>query len=265
MGEKTPEFNRRRQARPTFDRWVFCIGYSIHLPQEVQMIRHYALTLVVALVPALLQGQALADAEREPLLKSLEMTHEKLMHMSEHLTPEQWNWKPAPDRWSVGEVAEHILVTEQAFMKTLTGPFLESTVAMSEKVEMPAKQIAAIMRDRSTKFQAPDAATPTGRWSSQTDFAKAFKEQRKATIKFVKGDADLHGHVYQNPALGVLDGEQWLAFIAYHGERHVLQAEEVMHHDGFPKHDGDLAKDHEHDEDHQHDKAHEKDHNEKHE
>ena len=229
------------------------------------MIRRATMTLVLALVPALLQAQALTDAEREPLIKSLKMTHEKLMHMSEHLTAEQWNWKPAPDRWSVGEVAEHILVTEQAFMESLTGPFLESTVALSEKVQMPAEQIAAIMRDRSAKFQAPEAAKPTGRWSSQADFVKAFKEQRKGTIAFVKGDADLHGHVYQNPALGMLDGEQWLAFIAYHGERHVLQAEEVMHSEGFPKHDMDHAKDHEHDEEHEHDKDHDKDHNEKHE
>ncbi|NNG16437.1 MAG: DinB family protein [Gemmatimonadales bacterium] len=229
------------------------------------MIRRYVLTLVLALVPALLQAQALADAERAPLLESLKMTHEKLMHMSEHLTAEQWNWKPAADRWSVGEVAEHILVTEQSFMEVLDGPFLESTVAMSEKAEMPATQIAAIMRDRSAKFQAPPAAKPTGRWSSQADFMKAFKQQRKGTIKFVKGDADLHGHVYQNPAFGMLDGEQWLAFIAYHGERHVLQAEEVMHNEGFPKHDGDHAKDHEHDENHEHDKDHDKHQNETHE
>jgi hypothetical protein len=67
--------------------------------------------------------------------------------------------------------------------------------------------------------------------------------------------------VYQNPAFGILDGEQWLAFIAYHGERHVLQAEEVMHHEGFPEHDMDHAKDHDHDDDHEH----QKDHNEKHE
>ena len=231
------------------------------------MIRRIASTLVLALVPALLQAQALTDAEREPLVQSLKMTHEKLMHMSEHLTAEQWNWKPAPDRWSVGEVAEHVLVTEQAFMESLTGPFLESTVAVSEKADMPAERIAALMRDRSSKFQAPEAVTPTGRWSSQADFAKAFKEQRKGTITFAKSDADLHGHVYQNPVLGMLDGEQWLAFIAYHGERHVLQAEEVMHHDGFPEHDMDHAMDHEHDDDHehQHQQDHDKQHNEKHE
>lgn len=219
-------------------------------------MRHFVLTLGLALAPVLVQAQALMPEEREPLVKSLEMTHEKLMHMSEHLTPEQWNWKPAPDRWSVGEVAEHILVTEQAFMEILTGPFLESTVAMSERVQMPAAQIAAIMRDRSQKFQAPEAAKPTGRWSSQAEFLEAFKKQRKGTIAFTKSDADLHGHVYQNPALGMLDGEQWLAFIAYHGERHVLQAEEVMAHEGFPTHDPDHAKRHEHDEDHEHDKDH---------
>ena len=228
------------------------------------MMRRILSTAVLALVPALLQGQALTPAEREPILESLKMTTMKLMHMSEHHTAEEWNWKPAPDRWSLGEVAEHILVTEQGILEALKGPFNESTTSLSEKASMPVTQIAAIMRDRSTKFQAPAQVTPSGRWATPAAWREAFEANRKALIEFAESGADLHGHVLPHPAFGMMDGEQWLAFLAYHTERHVMQAEEVMHDANFPGHHAmDHAKDHDMD----HDKAaeHEKEHNEKHE
>jgi hypothetical protein len=28
------------------------------------------------------------------------------------VSDDQWNWKPAPERWSVGETAEHIVLAE---------------------------------------------------------------------------------------------------------------------------------------------------------
>ena len=31
------------------------------------------------------------------------------------LSDEQWKFKPGPDRWSAGEVAEHLLLTERGF------------------------------------------------------------------------------------------------------------------------------------------------------
>ncbi len=228
------------------------------------MMKRILSTAVLALVPALLQGQALTPAEREPILESLKMTGEKLMHASEHHPGEEWNWKPAPDRWSLGEVAEHILVTEQGILEALKGPFNESTTSLSEKAAMPVTQIAAIMRDRSAKFKAPEGFTPTGRWTTPAAWREAFEANRKAIIEFVKGDADVHGHVLPHPAFGMMDGEQWLAFLAYHTERHVKQAEEVMHDANFPGHH---AMDHEKDHDMDHDKAqeHEKEHDEKHE
>jgi len=220
------------------------------------MLRRTLSGLVLALVPALLQAQALTPAEREPLLESLKMTQEKLLHMSQHHSAEEWNWKPAPDRWSLGEVAEHILVAEQSVMELLQGPFAQSSTSLSEKANVPVSQIAGIMRDRSTKFQAPAQVAPTGRFATPAAWREAFEAQRKATIAYVKGDADVHGHVFQNPAFGMLDGEQWLAFMAYHAERHVMQAEEVMHSENFPghhqmEHEKAQEKEHEHGEKHE--------------
>ncbi len=43
-----------------------------------------------------------------PGLTQLENTPEMLRLLMDGLTPEQGNWKPAPDRWSIAEVIEHL-------------------------------------------------------------------------------------------------------------------------------------------------------------
>lgn len=200
-------------------------------------MRTAVMTLALAVVPAALPAQALTQAERAPLIASLEASHARLMDLSKNLTSEQWTYKPAPDRWSVAETAEHILVAEQSLMDVVTGPLLETRVDQASPPKaIPVDTIAKFMRDRSQKFQAPENVKPTSRWSTQADFQKAFDAKRKATIAFVaKSDADLKGHAFQNPAFGMIDGHRWLAFIVYHAERHMLQIDEVMAEAGFPK------------------------------
>ncbi len=51
-------------------------------------------------------------AEREAALKSLQATHDAFLKSIAGLSEKQWRFKPAPDRWSVAEVSEHIAVSE---------------------------------------------------------------------------------------------------------------------------------------------------------
>jgi len=48
-------------------------------------------------------------ADRAALLKYLEKTRAELVNATKGLSTEQWNFKPAADRWSVAEIAEHLL------------------------------------------------------------------------------------------------------------------------------------------------------------
>ena len=74
-----------------------------------------SLVLLVALLAAPVAPAAASTAPldgREKLIAHLEKTWKTLEEETKDLTPEQWNFKPAPDRWSVAECAEHIAVTE---------------------------------------------------------------------------------------------------------------------------------------------------------
>jgi hypothetical protein len=193
------------------------------------------LTLALLVLPTTLFAQSLSDDERTAHLESLNYTHERITQLARTLTPEQWSFKPAEDRWSIAEVAEHILISEQGLKEIIMGPLMNSPRAEEAAAENRGEMIMTFMRDRSQKFQAPEQARPTGRWPSQETFLAAWKAERSATLEWVKTtDADLHGHQFNNPAFGPADGHEWLAFLAGHAERHVLQMEEVMVDPKFP-------------------------------
>src|SRR5258706_15364724 len=50
--------------------------------------------------------------ERAQLVQWLKDSQKEFLAAVSDLTDEQWKWKPAPARWSVGECAEHILLSE---------------------------------------------------------------------------------------------------------------------------------------------------------
>ena len=50
--------------------------------------------------------------ERAKVVKLLLDTQKEYLDSLENLTDEQWKYKPSPFKWSVGETAEHIVLTE---------------------------------------------------------------------------------------------------------------------------------------------------------
>ncbi len=68
------------------------------------------------------EGAAPTDitaAERAKGMYFMEAANRKLFAAVEGLTPEQWNFKPAPDRWSVAETLEHLTIIQDVVLGIL--------------------------------------------------------------------------------------------------------------------------------------------------
>lgn len=192
--------------------------------------------LLLFFVPALLDAQTLSHDERGMLLSSLRQTDRELTEIVEGMTPAQWSFKPAEDRWSIAEVAEHILISERLVRQLIEDELMASPTKPADGTEARSGEITEFMRDRSQRFQAPDFAVPTGRWPTQGEFLKAWEEVRGKTIEFVEAtELDLHGHTLQHPAFGMIDGNDWLTVMTSHAERHLLQIREVIADPNFPR------------------------------
>jgi hypothetical protein len=140
---------------------------------------------VLALACAPLWAQGLSQGERDFAMSNLHATRKMLLDSIAGLSEAQWRFKPAPDRWSVAEVAEHIVLTEDrlfGFVKKV----LDSPVVPHRKVDCAEdEEFFKRLVDRTTKVKNPPPLTPTGKWATHEELANAFKERRDRTIEYV--------------------------------------------------------------------------------
>jgi len=199
------------------------------------------MVLMLALVSTtglLAQSATLTAEEREAALKSLQATHDAFLKSIAGLSEKQWKFKPAPDRWSVAEVAEHIAVSESTIFGMVQGKIMQGPATPEKRTEIKVTddQILKMVPDRSHKAQAPEFLKPTSRWATREELVKAFEDSRKATMDYVRtSNDDFRDHLGPHPVFGALDGYQWILLLSAHSERHTKQIEEVKADPGFPK------------------------------
>jgi hypothetical protein len=184
---------------------------------------------------ALASAQEVTQADKDRALQYLESTKKNVQEATKGLSEAQWNFKPAPDRWSVAQVMEHIAAAED-FLRDVTKEKVMVAPAgePGRDVRKTDEAVLAMVPDRSHKAQAPEALVPSNRFGSPEGSLKHFVESRAATEDFLKTTAGLRDHVTDSP-LGKLDGYEFVLFIAAHSERHTKQINEVKADPNFPK------------------------------
>ncbi|MFL6246069.1 MAG: DinB family protein [Thermoanaerobaculia bacterium] len=194
------------------------------------------IALVLFVVTPAFAADPAPSADRDKLVQHLQRTSEKFLKSVDGLSEAQWNFKAAPDRWSIAQCAEHIAAAESfirgAIEKGLAAP-LEAGQPAAELVKDDL--ITTMIVDRSKKFSAPEPLMPTNRFGSAAAAIEAFRKERGETIKLAQSDADFRAHAVKHPGFGMLDTYGWMLFLSAHSERHTLQIEEVKAHPDYPK------------------------------
>ena len=149
----------------------------------------------------------------------------------DHVPSARRNERPAPDRWSVAEVLEHLAIVEKAVLKVCSRQLAAArehgvapeTEVTSIRQTLPPERVAS----RERPLVAPDAVAPKG-----MDAAAAWSEveaTRARFVEFVKScdGLALSGISFPHPAMGTLNMYQWLLFCAGHHARHAAQIREI--------------------------------------
>ena len=176
--------------------------------------------------------------ERKAGVEYLKQTQKMFLDSVKGLSEEQLKWKPAPDKWSVFEVSEHITLAESFIFDLIAGQVMKVPADSAKTSEVTIQQIQTLVPDRTNKFQAPEPIRPDkAPWTSMADTMAAFKQRRATTIGFMeKGNDDMRERFFTNPAFNKeIDAYLWIAFLSAHTERHVKQILEVKANAGFPK------------------------------
>jgi hypothetical protein len=179
---------------------------------------------------------AMTPTERAHVIKLLEDSRAECLSYIENLSPAQWSWKAAPERWSVGETAEHILLSEGLLFSQVRASLAGSANPDWEKKTAGKTEfIERAMLDRSHKATAPEPIRPQG--LSQEEVIRRFKEARAKTIEFARTtEAPMKDHTVEHPfpVFNTLNAYQWLIYIPMHNLRHDLQIAEVKASSGYP-------------------------------
>jgi uncharacterized damage-inducible protein DinB len=202
---------------------------------EIHMtVRLLSISLLVAAAAA---AEPLSQGERDRAMSHLHSTRKMLLDTVAPLSDAQWKFKPAPEVWSVAEVAEHLAASEELIFGRVR-KMLEAPPEPDKKAEVKGKDevVLKVIADRSRKAQAPEAIRPSGRYKTRAAVVEAFRNLRDRTIEFVQTtDGDLRSHFGPHPATGLLDTYQWILLISSHTDRHVQQMKEVIANPSFPK------------------------------
>lgn len=194
-----------------------------------------------------LAGAAVAQAadphmtaeERQKIIGLLDQSKERFLAAVTGLSDAQWKWKPAPERWSVGECAEHIVLAEGAlFAKMQEALANPPNPDWEKKTAGKTEFIERVMPNRSGKAVAPEPLVPQGHMTRAETMEK-FADVRDRTLRFAREtQAPLKQQTAEHPfaVFNTLNAYQWLIYIPLHNLRHVLQIEEVKSTAGFPNH-----------------------------
>jgi len=196
-----------------------------------------AVAMFVLAAPA---TETLTKEERDKAVAELEGSKKMFLDATKGLSPAQWSFKAGPDRWSIAECADHIALAEAFIFGRVTDGVLKTPLTPEKRSVTAGKdeKLVIMLQDRSFKAKAPEPLDPTKTVLTPEESVKKFLESRAKTEEFIKTTQEnLRDHMFDHPvpAIGTLDGYQWVLLISGHTRRHTLQILEVKADPNFPK------------------------------
>jgi hypothetical protein len=210
----------------------------------MRLARRIVLSVLMALVapPALTASDPhITTEERAKLIAYLRDSETQFIAMLDRVSDTQWEWKPAPDRWSVAETARHIVIAED-YLFDLANQAMASPADSDWEAKTSAKTAALerVLPDRSRRVQAPEPLNPAGAPRlTRAQVLAAFQEKRARTRRFAETtQLPLREHLTKGlfPVFDPLNAYQFMLYIPLHNIRHNQQIAEVKASPGFPVH-----------------------------
>lgn len=205
--------------------------------RTIQQIQPIQLILSASRCPAcgVIIRPMITPAERETLFARLAETRDLVHRTAQGLSPEQLQYRPAPDRWSVAENLEHITLVEQRILTGLMRT-LDQLPDPAKKSAMTDERLFQNFGRVVQPLTAPEPLRPTARWPL-TELLPKFDAARQSTLAFAATacEKDLRCYCMPHPAFGEMDCYQWFILMAGHTARHCNQCGAVKSSSGYPR------------------------------
>ena len=179
----------------------------------------------------------ITEHERARVVQLLGRTRDAFLAAVECVTDDQWCFRPIPEGWSIGLIAEHLGLVERGLfgrveqaLRSATHPEWQTATGGKDAV------IETMLADRNARKDAPDAVVPTGT-VARHDALQIFQQRRAQSLAFAETTtAPLRAHAvdHHRPTVGTLNAYQWLLYIPLHNQRHIRQISGIKAATGYP-------------------------------
>jgi hypothetical protein len=155
------------------------------------------------------------------------------------LNQAQADWRPAPERWSVGEVLHHLVLSNRSFARVVAklvkhGRRLGLAAPPDARRSWPRLRAVADV-EASGPVKNPDLVTPTHGLPVQQLRRDLVESHESVAVQIPDiAGLDLAALRFPHPLGFELNLFQWVDITGAHERRHLHQIERLLAADGFP-------------------------------
>lgn len=184
-------------------------------------------TFVSAASPVL--ASRVPGGARVDVAQRLRASRERLREVVRGVAPAAWAARPDAGRWTACEILEHLALTEWSVVEFVRGTLLTWPRAGTAQPRTPDAEVLRAAADRTVRLEAPERLQPLGRWSRPGVVCASIEAARDEAIALATASSEaLRARFAPHPHFGMLDGAQWLLFLAGHAERHAAQLQAMV-------------------------------------
>jgi hypothetical protein len=194
-----------------------------------------SLLLLTALAcPALAQEKLWTETDRQFTIDQFIRTRDELVRETENLTPAQWDFHESAERWSIGQIVEHLALWEIIWAREISMGSRSKPQPELNKTARPDSYYSEFIMETNPHVAA-DIALPTGLIKGK-DNLTFFLSRREQNLGFLKKtEADMRAHFELTATPNPRNMHQVYIYQWGHVDRHLRQIRKVKAHENFPK------------------------------
>ena len=168
----------------------------------------------------------------EELLELLAETRAALTMAAAAVAPGRRSLRPAEDRWSVGEILDHVARVESSFTRLLNKRVGDARARGHENETDDSSVLGRFgsegVVDRTRRIEAPPIVRPQQGASAEEGLVALRTSRIGLRTALANASGLALGTITQaHPFFGVLDMYQWAIVLGYHDLRHAAQIREI--------------------------------------
>lgn len=165
--------------------------------------------------------------ERTEILEHLQKSRTDLLNIVEDIDNDDFMKKPSADIWSISEVIEHLVLIDESLYKSILYK-AENIPDTTPETTPNGKILHIVPNPKYGKVVAPKHLVPQTIYTSKAEAIAVFNSTRDTINTFAKTtNLPLERIAFRHFSLGLLNGKNWLVFIAAHCQRHINQIQNL--------------------------------------